>query len=79
MWNRLERAPGRCEWRGVFRRHLAGMFLIRILGLASFIAALSLQSAPLTFYVATNGNDRWSGTLASPNGRWAKENSPQMV
>jgi hypothetical protein len=26
------------------------------------------QSAPTTYYVATNGNDAWSGTLASPTG-----------
>ena len=25
------------------------------------------QGAPATFYVATNGNDAWSGTLPAPN------------
>jgi hypothetical protein len=36
--------------------------------LALFICLFSLSAIGGTFYVATNGNDSWSGTLASPNG-----------
>src|ERR1039458_4430525 len=32
------------------------------------VATVTVASpAPVTFYVATNGNDAWSGHLASPN------------
>lgn len=37
------------------------------LGLTLWLGVIGLRAAPVTFYVATNGNDRWSGTISGPN------------
>jgi hypothetical protein len=45
----------------MFRHHL-----LAILSLLALVVGASAK--PLTFYVATNGQDRWSGQLAEPKG-----------
>jgi len=50
------------------RREVAGIILIALVisGLAALLSARKEEEETL-FYVATNGNDSWSGTLRSPN------------
>jgi len=38
-----------------------------VLPLLCWLASLSVPAVGADFYVATNGNDKWSGSLASPN------------
>src|SRR5436309_14999378 len=46
---------------GLFRKHHVGVLLLTI-----GITATRVWAEPLTFYVAPNGNDKWSGRLAAP-------------
>jgi hypothetical protein len=48
----------------VHARHFAPLFSTALLVV---IAVAAAAPAPLTLYVATNGNDHWSGRLAVPN------------
>lgn len=41
--------------------------LLAILALVGLTSPLAAAQAPARFYVATGGNDAWSGTLAAPN------------
>ena len=64
----LERPPLPCGWRRV-------VALAAVTGAASLSGFLGAATAATTapdnarvFYVAPNGRDAWSGTLAEPNG-----------
>ena len=51
---------------------MSGMFLRVMMGVMIAVATASAEQ--VTYYVATDGNDAWSGTLKAPNA--AKDDGP---
>ena len=55
------------NWEYFMKRYCAFFVIFLCLSLVSALNASENLSKHIKFYVATNGNDYWSGTLAEPN------------